>query len=106
LLRDAEARVFRAPGTPPPAQRHGDLFLFLLRERWRDRLLPYALRVQRLVTPNVHDRRVIALPRPLAPLYYLVRPVRLMREYGGAREKRSGLVGDSPPDRGAQGRPG
>jgi hypothetical protein len=106
LLRDAEARVFRAPGTSPPAQRHGDLFLFLLRERWRDRLLPYAFRVHRLVTPNVHDRRVITLPRPLAPLYYLVRPVRLVREYGGAREKRAGLVGDSPPDRGAHGRPG
>ena len=106
LLRDAEARVFRAPGTSPPAQRHGDLFLFLLRERWRDRLLPYALRVRRLVTPNVHDRRVIALPAPLAPLYYLVRPVRLMRQYGGAREKRAGLAGGSPPDPGGHGRPG
>ena len=105
-LRDAEARVLRAPGTSPPAQRHGDLFLFFLRERWRDRLLPYALRVHRLVTPNVHDRRVIALPRPLAPLYYLVRPVRLVRQYGGARQKRAGLAGGSPPDLGRDGRPG
>ncbi|HET6700978.1 MAG TPA: nucleotidyltransferase family protein [Gemmatimonadaceae bacterium] len=106
FLREVEASLFRAPGTPRPTQRHGDRFHFLLRERWRDRLLPYALRVHRLVTPNVHDRRVIALPRPLAPLYYLVRPVRLMRRYGGARGKRAGLAGGSPPDLGRHGRPG
>lgn len=106
FLREAETRVFRAPGTPPPTQRHGDRFHFLLRERWRDKLLPYAFRVRRLVAPNVHDRRVLALPAPLSPLYYLVRPVRLIRQYGGARVRQARLNGSSPLDPGRHGRPG
>jgi hypothetical protein len=106
FVRDVETRVFRAPGTPRPTQRQGDRFHFLLRERWRDRLLPYALRVHRLVTPNVHDRRVIALPAPLSFLYYLVRPVRLIRRYGSVRPRAARVASGTPLDPERHGRPG
>ena len=92
FLRETEARVFHAQGAPPPSRRRGDVFHFHLRERWRDKLFPYALRVHRLVTPNVHDRSVIALPTALKPLYYLVRPVRLLIQYGGPRLRQARLA--------------
>jgi hypothetical protein len=65
----------------------GGLFYIRTRERLRDKI-PCALdlfryqftRLRELVVPNVHDRSVVALPASLAPLYYVVRPVRLTRQ--------------------------
>ena len=82
FVREAEKVLFDDPNRRMPSRWRGDLFHFQIRERWRDKLYPYALYVRRLMTPNVHDRNVVALPRSLSLLYCLIRPVRLARQYG------------------------
>jgi putative nucleotidyltransferase-like protein len=82
FLREAEEALFEAPNTRRPTRRHGDLFHFHIRERWRDKVRPYVLSVHRLVTPTAVDRSMLALPHWLSLLYYLVRPVRLAHRYG------------------------
>jgi hypothetical protein len=52
----------------------------------RDRLWD---RVQILFTPNDKDRDWVSLPSALSPLYYLIRPFRLITEYGLRRGKSS-----------------
>jgi hypothetical protein len=51
------------------------------RERWRDRV-EYAWRLA--VTTTAGDWEMLRLPDPLFPLYYLLRPLRLLRVYGAA----------------------
>jgi hypothetical protein len=48
------------------------------RERWR---LVY-WRIMRRIKPNERDRAVVALPRALHWLYYVIRPFRLLAVYG------------------------
>lgn len=66
------------------------------RLRFRRRMLPgtlagwrYALRLA--VVPAEEDWLMMRLPRPLAPLYVALRPLRLLRKYGfaGARSSQS-----------------
>jgi hypothetical protein len=57
----------------------------------RRRLVPGALRGWRYalrltMAPAEEDWLMVRLPRPLAPLYILLRPFRLMRKYGRSRE--------------------
>jgi hypothetical protein len=54
-------------------------FHWAVRERRRDSLR-YAASL--LLTPTVADWRSVHLARPLSPLYYLVRPLRLLGKYG------------------------
>lgn len=42
------------------------------------------------MSPTESDRRTVRLPRWLAPLYVLVRPLRLLREYGAGLKRRRG----------------
>jgi hypothetical protein len=50
------------------------------RERWRDRL-PYLIHTLRLaIVPSQLDRGFVSLPKPFSWLYYLVRPVRVLRD--------------------------
>ncbi len=51
------------------------------RERWRDRV-EYAWRLAVTTTPG--DWEMVRLPDALFPLYYLLRPLRLLGTYGGA----------------------
>ena len=58
---------------------------FLIRERWRDGLSPHVDRLARgLFQPNEKDRAFLRLPRSLHHIYYLVRPIRLVRDYAVA----------------------
>jgi hypothetical protein len=66
----------------------GGLLYIRTRERLRDKLpaLSYLLgfpvrRLRAMIRPNMHDRSAVALPRPIAFLYYLVRPIRLTMQY-------------------------
>jgi hypothetical protein len=64
-----------------------------LRERLPDRMrhLRYYYLHQLLpqaITPNAKDRAFLALPASLSFLYYLLRPIRLAKEYGLSRLKR------------------
>jgi len=61
-------------------------FFMKIRERLRHRV-PYFLLYLRVylrttVTPNAKDRECLPLPEFLSPLYFLIRPVRLVVEYG------------------------
>jgi hypothetical protein len=61
-------------------------FYVRLRERWRDRI-PYALFYFRAylrpaVVPTDKDRARLPLPASLSFLHYLLKPVRMVREYG------------------------
>jgi hypothetical protein len=65
----------------------GGLLYIRTRERVRDRI-PYSLDLigylfgwlKHAVTPNVHDRAFVRLPRVLDFLYYFLRPVRVTRD--------------------------
>lgn len=57
-------------------------FYIRMRERLRDRI-PYLLfSLRRVVTPNSRDREFVHLPGSLSFLHLLLRPVRLLRDYG------------------------
>jgi len=55
------------------------VFYFRVRERLGDRI-QYWLRLATVITPE--DRTFLSLPKFLSPLYYLIRPVRLMKKHG------------------------
>jgi hypothetical protein len=55
------------------------LFYFKTRERLKDRI-QYCLRLATAITPE--DRTFFSLPKFLFPVYYLIRPIRLMKKYG------------------------
>jgi hypothetical protein len=55
---------------------------FVLRERWRDRLFPYLYAGILLFEPSDKDRLFLPLPGRLAFLSYMIRPLRVVREYG------------------------
>jgi hypothetical protein len=55
---------------------------FALRERWQDRLFPYLYAGALLFDPSDKDRMFLPLPGCLAFLYYVIRPLRVVREYG------------------------
>jgi hypothetical protein len=77
----------------------GGLLYIRCRERLRDKL-PFVWylstfplrRLRAIVTPNVHDRSTVALPWPVAFLYYLVRPIRLTMQYWSALRSRVRLI--------------
>jgi hypothetical protein len=53
-----------------------------LRERWRDRLFPYLYTGALLFKPSDKDRMFLPLPGRLAFLYYVIHPLRVVRDYG------------------------
>lgn len=68
------------------------IFYCRLRERLRDRV-PYLLHhlfeyLNWAVTPNQRDRALLRLPGFLSFLYYLLRPLRLVRTYSSGKRKR------------------
>lgn len=55
-------------------------FFLRTRERWRDRWAYYRHLLWIAVTPTEKDRAMVALPPALSALYYLLRPIRLLRD--------------------------
>jgi hypothetical protein len=53
---------------------------FMIRERWRDKFAPHLYYCKRAVLPNELDYAFVNLPGVLHPLYYLIRPVRLLQK--------------------------
>jgi len=58
------------------------VFYVRMRERLRDRMPYFLYNLRRLVTPNSRDREFVQLPSSLSFLHHLLRPVRLLRDYG------------------------
>jgi hypothetical protein len=56
-------------------------FYRLARERWRDRVYPDYYDLKSRFIPNDRDRAMLSLPESLDGFYYVVRPIRLMRDW-------------------------
>lgn len=56
-------------------------FFARTRRRWRDAWPMWAEYARRSLQPSDQDRAFVDLPRPLHPLYALVRPVRIWRDW-------------------------
>jgi hypothetical protein len=79
----AQVRTWLCTEAPSPrfASQH-PWFYLRLRERGRDKA-PYLLQhLRRAVRPTALDRAWLPLPALLAPLYYLLRPLRVTARYG------------------------
>jgi hypothetical protein len=84
LLRHLRVRLFPA-GANGTWRLTFERFHFSVRERWRDKLYPYYLEVRARIAPNAKDLAVVPLPRSLHLLYYVIRPLRLMRDFARSR---------------------
>jgi len=87
-VRELAEKVYAqyAGGANPGA---GVLLRAMFRFRSRDGVgqgLRHTLRLA--LSPTESDRRIVRLPRLLTPLYMLVRPWRLLREYGSGLKRR------------------
>lgn len=78
LATKAEERVFKGSNGSFGYLKNL-VFYFKVRERLRDRI-QYCRRLATVITPE--DRTFLSLPKFLSPLYYLIRPIRLMKKYG------------------------
>ena len=87
LARRVNGRLFRTSGSP---RRFPEVMFrpihVQMRERLRDKVR-YCVRS--VTTHTVGDWMAFPLPRPLFPLYYVLRPVRLAGKYGGRLFKRT-----------------
>jgi len=98
LVRDCGAALFhdaaQAAGLPRL------LFYMKTQDGWRERTrfgVTYARQwVARVVKPNDRDTAWVALPRRLEPLYYLLRPARVLASFA-RRASAPGRSGPSPP---------
>ncbi|HET7458474.1 MAG TPA: nucleotidyltransferase family protein [Gemmatimonadaceae bacterium] len=79
LAADVLGRLFR---DEPEGEAAKDLARSVFQLRSRERLRD---RVRLLATPNEGDWERFPLPAPLYPLYYLLRPLRLLAKYGAGR---------------------
>jgi hypothetical protein len=81
LARRVQERLFRPSGSP---RRFSEVMFrpihVQMRERLRDKVR-YCVRSA--TTHTVGDWMALPLPRPLFPLYYVLRPIRLVGKYGG-----------------------
>lgn len=57
-------------------------FRWAIQGRWRGIVLASVHLVGSVLTPNVRDHSSLSLPRWLAFLYYVIRPLRIVREFG------------------------
>jgi hypothetical protein len=75
-------------------------FALRVTERAQDRIRYGLYLAQHHLTPNARDRALLRLPARLSALYYLLRPVRLLGEYGLAPYRRILHPGaPAPPSR-------
>jgi Uncharacterised nucleotidyltransferase len=85
LAAQVRAHLFREADSTPSASARA-VFYLSMRERFRDRVryrLHYVHQYFRIVLiPNAADHALLPLPASLSPLYYLLRPIRMMRIYG------------------------
>jgi hypothetical protein len=82
LVAQEERDLFHDPSARSSSAIQGHLFHFHLRERWRDKLRPYRRRWRSVMRPSRRDHEALPLPRALSGVYYLLRPVLVLRRYG------------------------
>ncbi|MBC7232587.1 MAG: nucleotidyltransferase family protein [Chloroflexi bacterium] len=84
LAKQVKMQILRDTGEPPGIL-EASLFHLKARERWRDRVR-YSIRLA--ITPTPGDWASVSLPSALFPLYYLLRPFRLVGAYAPLLAKR------------------
>ncbi|MBK1699562.1 nucleotidyltransferase family protein [Thiococcus pfennigii] len=82
LVRDVSSKLMNLGDATHGAHLSQERFHFKIRERWRDRLQPYVLNFRKRLPPNRRDYEFIRLPDEVAIVYWVVRPIRLLRDYG------------------------
>jgi hypothetical protein len=86
LVAYARDCLFATAGTASGATLTPDAFRWAIRERLRDKLYPYYHQyIVKAIEPSDADRRFMAVPDRLSFLYYLVRPLRVLRRYASGR---------------------
>jgi hypothetical protein len=84
LAARVRPQLLRASDAAAASRTLDSAFYLLARERFTDKLHYVSLRAlgpaRRLVKPTETDRRFLHLPPALAPLYYVVRPIRALRD--------------------------
>jgi len=84
LVEERRASLF-APAATAPQRRPKLGFYLRTKDGWQDRLRFSAVYVRQfaavLVKPSARDTSWVALPPPLEPLYYVLRPIRLLTTY-------------------------
>jgi hypothetical protein len=89
LVAYARDRLFAADGAAAASALTPERFHWAIRERLRDKLYPYYHQyVVKAIEPSEADRRFLNLPDRLSFLYYLVRPLRVIRKFGKVRRAR------------------
>ena len=88
LVRRSEQWLRKGPAAPRSRLAEAQ---YALRggECFRDRAPMWRYFRERVFRPNEKDRAWLKLPRPLGFLYWLLRPLRLLRDYGFRRGNRS-----------------
>ena len=79
-----EARLF-AGGTGWPAQIEMFRYNLKIMDRKRDAIVGL---LRSMLIPTISDWQAVALPDPLYPLYYALRPLRLLGKYSGLSRER------------------
>lgn len=72
--------LFRPPGAPKIHGREALWFLMRTRERWQDNIPLLKHNAKLLLKPSQKDREVVSLPQSLSALYYLIRPIRILKQ--------------------------
>jgi hypothetical protein len=86
LAGEAARALLAGPAGGPRARQPWRSLYFRAMERRRDR---WRLVHDLVLAPSVHEWRLLPLPPALAPLYYAVRPVRLLLKEGRSRMGRT-----------------
>jgi len=84
-------RLFSEADEPKLLERVEAVALWIgIRERLQDRLRHFFALMHRAgwMTPNARDQAFMPLPASISFLYYLIRPLRLLRKYGLSPLKR------------------
>jgi Uncharacterised nucleotidyltransferase len=90
LTRVIATFIVSPPHDPQPFDSMEGLLLFVrMRERPLHQLmhLIYVMHRSKWATPSLKDRAVMPLPSRLAFLYWLIRPIRILRRYKVARQQ-------------------
>jgi hypothetical protein len=82
LIAKQTTQLFDERAATEATTRRRIAFHWKVRERFRDKLWPFAAIPLAIATPNELDRAVVRLPASLSSLYYLIRPIRLAGKYG------------------------
>jgi hypothetical protein len=81
LVNDVSTKILKQRVGTQETHLSREQFHSKIRERWWDRLQPYYLDYRKRLRPNRRDYDFIRLPDEIASLYWLIRPVRLLRDY-------------------------